>query len=199
MISIMVDSSLSVLPKPLDRLSQTAIRCHTVGKDETLFHQGEKTRGLFYVHSGCIELRRVTESGHQSIVCRTGRGETFAEASLFHKHYHCDAIALETSEVIECKRQAVLNKYRSDTEFALSVTERFANQVQHTRMLVEIVSIKSAEERVYRAMVEGLLNNNVRAFASMIGLSPEATYRSLSLLSRKGKVIKAGYGQYELG
>lgn len=194
----MVDSFLSVLPKPLDQLSQTAIRCHTVGKGETLFHQGEKTRGLFYVNSGCIELRRVTESGHQSIVCRSRRGETFAEASLFHKNYHCDAIAIETSEVTECKRQAVITKYRSDTQFALSITEKFANQVQHTRMLVEIVSIKSAEERVYRAMVEGLLNNNVRAFASMIGLTPEATYRTLNLLSRKGRVIKTGYGQYDL-
>lgn len=76
------------------------------------------------------------------------------------------------------------------------MSKRFATQIQQSRMYLEIRSIKSTEERVYRAIVEGMLRSRARSLASEIGLSEEAVYRALGALSRSGRIRKSGYGRY---
>lgn len=157
------------LPEPLDQLNSRAIRQREFTAGQALFHQGDKSRGLYYVIDGALELRRVTDAGHDVLMFRATSRDTFAEASLFHSTYHCYAIATERSQVIECSRNALLRLYRTDSKFALSMSERFATQIQQSRMRLELLSIKSAEERVYRA---------------------------LGALSRSGRIQKSGYGRY---
>ena len=192
----MVTISNIQLPEPLDQLNSRAIHHREFTAGQALFRQGDKSRGLFYVIDGALELRRVTEAGHDVLMYRATSGDTFAEASLFHRTYHCDAIATERSPVIECSRNALLRLYRTDTKFALSMSKRFATQIQQSRMCLEIHLIKSAEERVYRAIVEGMLRSSARSLASEIGLSEEAVYRALGALSRSGRIRKSGYGRY---
>ena len=184
------------LPEPLNQLSLGAVRHRKFMTGEALFYQGDKSRGLFYVLSGVVELRRTSESGHEALMFRAPAGNTFAEASLFHNTYHCDAIATEPSEVIECSRSALLTQYRTDINFALSMGERFATQVQQSRVRQEVLSIKSAEERVYRAIDAGMHYGSARSLANEIGLSPEAVYRALSALSKCGRVQKNHDGLY---
>ena len=196
MISIMTAKFNIQLPEPLDQLNTRAIHYREFTAGQTLFRQGDKSRGLFYVIDGAMELRRVTEVGHDVLMFRATSGDTFAEASLFHTTYHCDAIATERSQIIECSRNALHRLYRTDIKFALSMSERFATQIQQCRMRMELLSIKSAEERVYRAIVEGMLRGSARSLASEIGLSAEAVYRALGALSKSGRIQKSGYGQY---
>ena len=192
----MVASLLDHLPDPLTRLPSSALRLRTVTREEALFHQGEATRGLFFLLKGAIHLQRVSGTGHLVVVLKAAAGDTFAEASLFHRTYHCSAIAAKPAEVIECSKHAVLKRYREDPDFALAMSERFAQQVQVARARLEIFSIRSADERVFRAVADGMLKDSVRSLAHEIGLSPEAVYRSLASLSRSGRVHKVGYGQY---
>ena len=194
----MVDSLAASLPEPLKRLPDSAIRLRSVAREDTLFQQGEATRGLYFLLSGVIHLQRVTESGHQVLVLRATAGETFAEASLFHRSYHCSAIATKPTEVIECSKRAVLARYRQDSDFALAMSERFAHQVQHTRARLELFSIRSADDRVFRAVADGMLKDSVRSLAHEIGLSPEVVYRSLASLSKSNRIKKVGYGQYSV-
>jgi len=191
-----VTKSVITLPSPLDQLDRRSTRHRTLCRGDFLFRQGEKTQGLFYVARGAVNLRRITEAGHEVLMFQARTGDTLAEASLFHKKYHCDAIASESSEIIQCMREAMLKQFRTDIGFALAMSERFAVQVQSARMRHEILSIKNAEERVYRALVEGLLSGTVISFAGEIGLSAEVVYRALSSLSKAGRIQKIGYGRY---
>ncbi len=122
-VSIMVTVSDSGLPHPLNQLDSKSIRRYQLDAGNALFHQGDSTRGLFYLTSGIVELHRVTEGGHEVLMFRAAAGDTLAEASLFHDTYHCDGIAMEHSEVIECSRTALLAKYQTDLRFALSMSE----------------------------------------------------------------------------
>jgi CRP-like cAMP-binding protein len=197
MIWIMNDSLEEFLPDPLNRLPSSAFRLHTIDREKTLFRQGAATRGLFFLLDGAIHLQRVTEAGHEVMVLKAVPGETFAEASLFHRSYHCSAVATKHSKVIECAKPAVIMRYREDPEFALTMCERFAHQVQHTRARLELYSIRSADDRVFRAVLDGMLKGSVKSLAHEIGLSPEVVYRSLASLTQSGRIQKVGYGQYE--
>ena len=197
MIWIMIDSLTHSVPDPLNRLPSSAFRLRTIDRETTLFRQGDSTRGLFFLLNGAIHLQRVTEAGHQVLVLKAVPGETFAEASLFHRSYHCSAVAKKSSKVIECAKRAVITRYREDPDFSLSMCKRFAHQVQHTRARLELYSIRSADDRVLQAVVDGMLKDNVKSLAHEIGLSPEVVYRSLASLAKSGRIQKLGYGKYK--
>ncbi len=185
-----------MLPSPFQLLPQSALRSHQLDADEVIFRQGTKTRGLFFVVEGKIELRRFTEAGHGVLIHRAKSGQTFAEASLFSDHYHCDAVCTAKSQLIEMDRMTVLQKFQNDPNFALAIAKRFARQNQNYRRKVEMLTIKSAEERIYAGILDGLLTDSIRSFATEIGLTHEAVYRGLAKLVENGKLVKAGRGKF---
>lgn len=187
-----------MLPAPLHHIPTAARKEMKVEKDEAIFVQGGAADGIFYVVQGRVELRRHTERGVQVVIHRAGSGETFAEASLFSDAYHCDAVALDRTAVIRLAREAVLKQFSSDREFALALAGRFAVQVQFYRRRIELLAIRSAEDRVLSALTDRPVNGSIMSFASEIGLTHEATYRALALLVRKGKVKKLGRGEYSI-
>ena len=193
----MIDSLTHSVPDPLNRLPSSAFELRTIDRETTLFRQCDSTRGLFFLLNGAIHLQRVTEAGHQVLVLKAVPGETFAEASLFHRSYHCSAVAKKSSKVIECAKRAVITRYREDPDFSLAMCKRFAHQVQHTRARLELYSIRSADDRVLQAVVDGMLKDNVKSLAHEIGLSPEVVYRSLASLAKSGRIQKLGYGKYK--
>lgn len=196
MISVMVEKSSVELPKPLDLLSNDDLRMLQLTAGTRLFSQGDATRGMFYLCRGAVHLARHTEDGHAILIHRANAGTTFAEASLFSEKYHCDACVIIDAVVIECSRPRLLELYERESGFALAMSERFSRQVQHARRHIEILSIRNAQERVYRAVVEGLLEGTVNALADEIGLSPETVYRSLASLVKSGRIDRIGYGRY---
>jgi CRP/FNR family transcriptional regulator, dissimilatory nitrate respiration regulator len=162
------------------------------------FRQGDPARGLFAVVNGLIELRRITEEGVPVAIHKAGKGETFAEASLFSELYHCDAVAVEPSEIIMIKRSHVLELFGTDSAFAIALARRFAGQIQNYRRRIEILAIRNARERVYAGLTEGLMNTDIKGYASEIGLTHEAVYRALAVLVSEGRILKTGRGRYRL-
>lgn len=187
-----------MLPEPFNRIPQSAHSHHHLDLDEIAFQQGNKTRGLFVVLKGNIELRRFTRAGQMLIIHRAKSGETFAEASLFSASYHCDAIAIQKSHLVELDRRVILEKFHNEPDFALAIAKRFAGQNQYYRRKLELLAINNAQERIYSAVLEGYLAGNIKAFAFDIGLTHEAVYRGLASLVAKGKLIKTGRGKYFL-
>lgn len=196
MISVMVEKASVELPEPLGLLSNGDRRMLQLTAGARLFSQGDTARGMYYLCEGRVNLIRHTEDGHEILIHRANPGTTFAEASLFSDTYHCDASVIMDSVVIECSRMRLLELYETEPGFALAMSKRFSRQIQHARRHIEILSIRNAQERVYRAVAAGLLVGNVNALADEIGLSPETVYRSLASLVKTGRIDKVGYGRY---
>lgn len=194
MISIIMHS----IPDPLDKIAIDQQLRTVCVLGQTLFRQGDKTGGIYFVVSGRLDLIRHTKSGDKVVVHRAIAGQTFAEASLFSDVYHCDALARESSEVIRFDRKAILGAFTSNPEFALALTNRFALQIQQYRRRMELLAIKSAKDRVYAAMADGLLTGTIMDFAAEIGLTHEAVYRGLAKLSTAGKIQNTGRGRYNI-
>ena len=186
------------LPKPFDQLPETALRFVDAQQNELLFRQGDRTKGMYLLDSGAVELRRVTEAGDRLPIHQARSGETFAEASLFMERYHCDAVVIAPSRIVRFDKRMLLHAFERDPAFALEMASRFAHQVQAYRRRLEILAIRGAEQRVLNAVRDGMLKADISSFAAAIGLTREATYRALAALAGKGRLVKRGRGQYIL-
>jgi len=186
------------LPTPLDKLAKSDRTSRKLAEGETLFIQDSATTGLFFLAAGIIDLKRVTNAGHSVVIHRARPDDTFAEASLFSYSYHCTATAVCESLVIECNRIAMLRLLSTDIEFTRSMASRFATQIQETRRRVELLSIRSADERILTALKDGLLGEDITTFAATIGLAPETVYRGLAKLAKDSRIEKTARGHYQI-
>lgn len=153
---------------------------------------------MFWVEQGQIDLVRFTEAGTEVILHRAELGQTFAEASLFSDRYHCSAVAGSNSRVAMIDKAAVVAAMRTDPDFSLKLLARMAGQVQGYRRRLELMAIRSAEDRVLAALSDGVHKGTIIAFAAQIGLTHEVTYRMLSRLAADGRIVKLGRGNYRL-
>ena len=76
-----------------------------LNRGEYVFLQGDKTHGMFAVMDGKVQLQRHTQARVMVITHTAKIGETFAEASLFSDHFHCDAVAIEASRIVRFYRE----------------------------------------------------------------------------------------------
>ena len=185
------------LPKPFDQLPDYAVDLEVFEEPGRLFLQGAEARCLYYLEQGEVTLIRHTAAGDEVSIHVAYSGETFAEAALFSDQYHCDAMIRQPSRLWAINNADVLTLSRKNAEFSLALSARFAGQVQGLRRQKELLAIRSATERVYVALSEGLLHSNIKQFASSIGLTHEAVYRALAKLVKAGRVIKYGRGKYQ--
>ncbi len=186
-----------MIPDPYDRLPQSAKHRFAADARDMIFRQGAVTTGLYIVLYGRVHLERVGPNGERFVIHRATAGTSFAEASIFSQHYHCDAVVIEAGEFARIEKTAVQAAF-ADVEFARAYGRHAARQIQAQRQLLEIVGIRSAEERVMAGLVAGLLDGMVVDFAALLHLSHEATYRALRALVEAGPVTNPSRGVYRL-
>ncbi|MBT4908266.1 MAG: Crp/Fnr family transcriptional regulator [Rhodospirillaceae bacterium] len=161
---------------------------HALDPGEHLFHLGEPVRCLYLVLEGEAHLVRFGEDGGAVILQRTGPGGVVAEASLFAKTYHCDAVARQATIVQSIPRSALRKQLREEPDFAETFMAHLAQEVQTTRFRAELLSLKTVEARL--AAWESWCGKlppkgEWKSLAQEIGVSPEALYRELA--RRNGK------------
>ena len=167
-----------------------------LGAGEMLFAAGDPVRSLFVVASGRLRLLRHTVHGAALTLYVARAGEALAEASLFARAYHCDAVADVPSTVSAYPKRALLEALRENPGAALGFTGQLAQQVQALRGRIELLNIKSARDRVLAYLHSRLdasvtrveLDRTWKAIAGDIGLTHEAVYRALAELEREGLI-----------
>lgn len=187
-----------MFPEPFNALDARACKTKTLEKGEFVFRQNDQSNAMFFLIEGAIQLERHTSNGNKVSIHRAIKMQTFAEASLFSDAYHCDAVAVANSEFVAFDKTAILTKMKTDPNFAIILSARFAAQVQSYRRRIEIRTIRPAIERVYSSLVAGMFTSDVMSLANEIGLSQEATYRALSDLVKVGRLTKSGRGAYSV-
>ena len=119
-----------------------------LGKGESLFFQGDHVVNLYFVKTGKVKLIRNTLEGGQMMMHAALPGETFAEASLFSKEYHCSAIAELESEIISYKKSEFLRDIEQNPAVMKKLLKIFSQQVRDLRAINEIKNIHSAKDRI---------------------------------------------------
>lgn len=191
MIAIMVDRLFAEMPG-------ASVADFDAGA--AIFRQGDEATAIYQVRSGAVSLIRHTTDGGLLTVATASANETFAEASLFASHYHCDAVARVPSSVLALPSNAVRAYLGANSGHAMAFAEFLSGQVRDLRGRLEILRIKRAPERVmtwlrWRARGDPPMVDAGDAWsrvASELGLTPEALYRTLSGLEKGGLIRRNG-------
>ncbi len=202
MISIMTESEFDALFSQIKPVERVQIRVET---GDCVFRRGDSPEGIYRVESGEVLLVRHSHSGQMLTLHRAQAGQLFAEASLFSESCHCDAVAERDSTLTRFNKGALLELLASSNADALRWMSYFAREIQNLRKQVEIVSTRSASERVWLHL-QHLGNTQheiepgfvIRKLADEIALTPEAYSRALKTLVDQRRVIRQSNGSLKL-
>jgi CRP-like cAMP-binding protein len=175
---------------------QALISVRDLASEQILFTQREVVEAAFLLESGRIQLVNYTEDGQKIHHYTVRPGESFAEVALFHEHYLCTAIANLPSRVLLLPKQPFLNALKSNLELADAFTAQLAYRLHETKLLLELRSIRSAQNRLLHYLhlnvqADGVtvnLNRPLKEIAEDLGLTPEALSRSFKQLEVQGVI-----------
>jgi CRP-like cAMP-binding protein len=175
---------IAIMSNDLDALWCRAAQRREFAAGEALFRSGDPVRVLYRVEEGVVNLVRVLAHGGMLTLQRATDGALLAEASIFAKAYHCDAVARSTVRVSFMPVAALGHALRSGPELCRSLAQHLANEVQRARARAEIVALRTVSERLdaWLALQDNPLpaRGRWRELADEIAVSPEALYRELA-------------------
>lgn len=178
-----------------------AARQRTLQAGESLFHQGDQTYGIFVIESGRVQMIRYDSHGRPLVLFTAAQGELFAEAALFSETYHCDAVAVTDATVRIYPRTILLSLLGRDPTAAQKFIALLAREVMSLRTRLEVLNIRSANERVLRHLSIAVgpdgctveLSGTLKEMASELGLAHEVLYRTLADLETQGLIERADH------
>jgi CRP-like cAMP-binding protein len=173
---------------------------------EALFRAGDLALGLVVVRDGALELVRISAEGRRLVLHRAGRGDTFAEASLFESHHHCDAIAAAPSLVTIHPAAELRRAAEADPGLGWRIAAHLAARLGAERARAERLALPHAADRLLDVLhalppePDGTrrLGRSWKSLAAELGLSHEATYRALARLERAGLLRREGSDRVRL-
>jgi CRP-like cAMP-binding protein len=168
----------------LERLRGLATAERHLAAGTVLFRQGDPVRVLHLVVEGEACLVRHRPDGGTLVLQRARAGTLLAEASLFARHYHCDAVAVVPSSTRPIPVPAVRALLRHEPDFVEAWSSHLAREVQASRLRAEILALRTVAERLDAWLVahdgQDAPRGAWKGVAAEIGVSPEALYRELA-------------------
>jgi CRP-like cAMP-binding protein len=180
--------------------SLPAGRDRRLARGEALFRAGDPALGLVIVREGMLELVRTSPEGRRLVLHRAGPGDTFAEASLFESHHHCDAVAAAPSLVVVHPAAELRRAAEADPGLGWRIAAHLASRLVAERARAERLALPHAADRLLDVLhalppePDGArrLGRSWKSLAAELGLSHEATYRALARLERAGLLRREG-------
>jgi CRP/FNR family transcriptional regulator len=176
-----------------------------LAKDDTLFHEGEPSRGCYLVQSGAVNVHRVSAAGKEQVIHVFRSGESFAEASLAAPTgYPANARAVEPSTVLLIPKAPILELIGRRPDLALRMLGSMSSHLRVLVGMLDDLTLKDVETRLLNWLVKHSrsatggkiqLPGTKRVLAAELGTSSETLSRTFArlrdrrLISVSGKVI----------
>ncbi|MCG7625165.1 Crp/Fnr family transcriptional regulator [Epibacterium sp. Ofav1-8] len=165
---------------------------------ELLYNQGDESRHFYFVESGLIEVSIIKIDGTEVVLELMGAGTICGEGAAFDKLPRFSrAAATVPSVVIEFATGDLMNAFREDGEFAMTLLEVaclkqriLASRLEHmtyrepASRLMELFE-RLAEVDPSSEMTVSLTHEQI---ASMTGTSRVTVTRTLQKLREEGKI-----------
>ncbi len=169
-------------------------------KNEIVFQEGDPALGFYIVGKGRIKIYKLSVEGAEHILHLVGDGGSFAEAVVFGRlnHYPAFAEAVSDSQAVFINKKEFLSLMKSDFDLTLSVLSSMSEKLKYFNTLVEELSLKSADSRLSKYLLDLSVKNKSDSFrldarkselAKRLGIVPETLSRILRRLKNK-RVIR---------
>jgi CRP-like cAMP-binding protein len=150
----------------------------------SLFLRGDPVTDMHFVIKGSIHLVRHQSDGSALTLQRAGPGAMLAEASLYSRTYHCDAVAFGAADTCVYTKVSLKRLLAKSPEFSNVWASYLAQELQRSRLRSEILSLRTVSERLdaWIAWNGGSFSQKGewKIVANQIGVSPEALYREIA-------------------
>ncbi len=155
----------------------------TFAKGDTLFWRGDAVSTVYLVRGGRVALQRTAPTGQVLTLNTAGPGDMVAEAAAYSDTCHCDAVALEASELACLDRARFLRRLEAEPQLLHMWAGELAHSVQRARMRAEIRGLKKVSDRLDAWLEAGNTlpaHGQYQSVAAEIGVTREALYRELA-------------------
>jgi CRP-like cAMP-binding protein len=110
----------------LNKISKI-IKKYSLKKGEQLFKEKDDTQGLWLIHSGKIEISRVTADGWRQTLAVLTPGHFFGELSIIENRRHvASAVAIEETELLLLPKEDFERLFEEDLALACNIIKRIA-------------------------------------------------------------------------
>jgi len=195
------------LPSHLRPQVEAIFRIRHVPAGEVVFHQGEPAEHIYFILEGHVRLDRVDPQGHQTLLCRHGRGDCFCPLAILDQGPQLGrARAVTPTTLLWAPREefeAVCHQY---PELLRWLHHKCFHRIRHMVQRMEVSMFHHARERLILTLLEHTRENKngewvVKAthqeLAQWVGTSRETVSRELAALRRAGW-IRSGRGRIVL-
>lgn len=113
----------------LEKLSKIVEKL-SLKKGEQLFKEKDDTRGVFLLHSGKVEISRVTADGWRQTLTVVTPGDFFGELSILERRHHvASAVAVEDAELFLIPKEEFERLMDQDTKLACYILKKIAMEM----------------------------------------------------------------------
>ena len=96
-------------------------------KGDYVFKEKDDTKGLYLVHSGKVEIAKVTSDGWKQTLAVFEKGHFFGELSILEKRRHeAYAIALENTEIMLIGKEGFEKLEKEESIIAFKIMRKLA-------------------------------------------------------------------------
>lgn len=99
----------------------------TYKKGEYIFKEKETTKGLYLIHSGRVEISKVTPDGWKQTLAVFTKGHFFGELSILEKRKHeAFAVATENTEILLISKEGFEKLEKEASPIAFKIMKQIA-------------------------------------------------------------------------
>jgi CRP-like cAMP-binding protein len=167
-------------------------------RNQTVFRNGKVADAVFRVQAGEVHLLRYAPDGAAVVIHRARPGDFFAEASLFGKRYHCDAVCIKPSICLRLPANALRQALQEDPVLAMEWIATLSGNLRRQRSALERMALKGTRARIAHYLVDRGENGKITLdqplieWARELGVSHEALYRTLAAMEKDQSLLRGG-------
>jgi len=173
-------------------------------KGQTVFREGDPSRGFFLVASGAVRIFRVGADGRERVLHVVEAGESFAEAAMFMEAYPATAEALGPSTIVSIEKNGFRQLLLRDPHLGFKIMGTLVRWLSHMRNALTDLTLKEVPAR-FASYVLSLpvepgkpisVTIGKTTMAQMLGTTKETFSRMLARLAQariltfRGSVIR---------
>lgn len=118
----------------------------SVKKGEYVFREKEDTKGIFLIHSGKVEISKMTPNGWKQTLAVLTKGSFFGELSIIeHRRHEANAVALEDTVIFLIRKEDFEKMENEDLLLATRLMKRL--------ILVLSSNLRQMNEKFLKALI----------------------------------------------
>lgn len=192
----------SVLSNEEVDLFNRNVICTNYKLGETVFMQGEPSKGLYFVSNGLVGIRKIEYEGESTLIRVVGKWGTLGYRPFLAQQAHqANAEIIEDSKICFIDNATVRGILQNNHKLAMKLLKRMAQELGNAEeRLLEIATLSVDTRLIHmlilyhdkwgRYSVDGsvkiILPITRDDIASMIGAHPDSITRAFKLLESKG-------------